>query len=387
MMPRWNPKTVLTLVLLIACCSRSLSAAEEAPFELQQDDVVVFLGGTNMLRLQQSGHFETLLTHAFAEQKPRFRDLSWEADDVFALGTVIERWRPDGFGDRNAQLRHVGTTVAIAQFGTMESFRGQEGLADFVEAYEALLDDLGEQARLIVLVSPIRFESSINPHTPDLRQRNQDLATYVAAIGELARRRDLVFVDLFHSSLDNLTRNGMHVTPEAQPRLAQEIAGRLGCATADTESLEPLRAAVREKHRLWYDYWRPANWKLLYGDDSQRQFTRGGNDYIPFREEWKRLLPLIEKAEERVWQVAAGQPDHGAARPAPEKLHGDPSANVADELRAFTVSDDLQVNLFASEEHGLTSPLAIRWDPTGKMYVTVTTTYPHVFPGDLPNDK
>ncbi len=386
-MLRCNPTRVLTLVLLSVCCNPWVNAAEKNPFELQQDDVVVFLGGTNMLRLQQSGHLESLLTHAFAEHKPRFRDLSWEADDVFALGTVIERWRPDGFGDRNEQFRRVGTTVAIAQFGAMESFRGQEGLADFVASYEALLNDLREQARLIVLVSPIRFESSNNPHTPNLRQRNQDLAAYVAAIGELAKRRDLVFVDLFNSSLDNLTRNGMHVTPEAQPRLAQEIAGQLGCATADPEFLEPLRAAVREKHRLWYDYWRPANWKLLYGDDSQRQFTRGGNDYIPFREEWKRLLPLIEKAEERVWLVAAGQPDPGAARPAPETLHGDPSADVAEELQAFTVSDDLQVNLFASEEHGLTSPLAIRWDPAGKMYVTVTTTYPHVFPGDLPNDK
>ena len=47
----------------------------------------------------------------------------------------------------------------------------------------------------------------------------------------------------------------------------------------------------------------------------------------------------------------------------------------------------MEVNLFASEADGLTNPLAIRWDTAGRAYVTVTTTYPHVFPGDVPNDK
>ena len=151
--------------------------------------------------------------------------------------------------------------------------------------------------------------------------------------------------------------------------------------------LEPLRLAIVEKHRLWYDYWRPANWKLLYGDDSRRQFTRGGEDYIPFREEWKRLTPLVAQAEQRVWQIAAGGVDPGDNRPTPEVLHGAKEADVKDELDSFSTSDGLRVNLFASEKDGLTSPLAIRWDPAGRMYVTVTTTYPHVFPGDVPNDK
>ena len=88
--------------------------------------------------------------------------------------------------------------------------------------------------------------------------------------------------------------NGMHVTPEAQVKVAQAIAGQLGVKPPAAAVLEPLRLAVIEKHRLWYDYWRPANWKLLYGDDSRRVFTRGGKDYIPFREEWKKLLPLID---------------------------------------------------------------------------------------------
>ncbi|MFP6620230.1 MAG: PVC-type heme-binding CxxCH protein, partial [Pirellulaceae bacterium] len=93
------------------------------------------------------------------------------------------------------------------------------------------------------------------------------------------------------------------------------------------------------------------------------------------------------QAEERVWQVARGGQDPGHARPQPEILHGVDDADIKKELASFKVPEGFQVNLFASEREGLTSPLSLRWDPAGRMYVTVTTTYPHVFPGDVPNDK
>ena len=51
-------------------------AAQKPPLKLGTDDVVVFLGGTDMVRAQESGHLETLLTWKFAKAKPRFRDLS-----------------------------------------------------------------------------------------------------------------------------------------------------------------------------------------------------------------------------------------------------------------------------------------------------------------------
>jgi len=356
-------------------------------WQLAEDEVVVLMGGTNMVRLQQAGYFESILTHSFAAQRPKFRDLAWEADTVFRQGSVIERWRKDGFGSRDDQLKRVGTSVIIAQFGQLESMAGPAGLNRFTRAYGELVDSFRKQARLVVLVTPTPFEKPTSPLVPDLSQQNANLALYIDAIKTIAAERKLILVDLFTNPKQGLTANGMHIKPSAQPMLARELARQLGVEVLAQETYEPLRLAVIEKHRLWFDYWRPANWKLLYGDDSRRQFTRGGDDYIPFKEEWKKLLPLIEKAEQRVWQVASGGDDPGAERPAPEVLHADKQANIKEELAAFTVPDGFQVNLFASEEEGLTSPLAIRWDPAGRMYVTVTTTYPHVFPGDLPNDK
>ena len=378
------------LLLVFLVLSAIILPANAAEFKLAQDDVVVFLGGTNTLHLQQAGYLESTLTQAFAKQKPKFRDLSWEADTVFQQGTAIERWRAKahfdddgGMGDLFAQLKRLKTDVVIAQFGQLECLAGESKLEDFTEAYSQLLDQLKAESRRVVLVSPTPFEKSSNPYLPDLSKRNSDLAKYVAATKHIAAQHDAHFVDLFTDSPTGLTtEDGMHIKPEAQSLVAANIAKQLGIA--DTKVPPKLRQAVSEKHRLWYDYWRPANWKLLFGDDARREFTRGDT---PFREEWKQLKPMIARAEERVWTIASGGDAPIHERPKPEVLHADPTANIDEELAAFTVPDGFQVNLFASEADGLTSPLNLRWDPAGRMYVTVTTTYPHVFPGDIPNDK
>ncbi|HIF34284.1 MAG TPA: c-type cytochrome [Planctomycetaceae bacterium] len=375
---------ILTIVVMLGTTCPSHA---QRKFELSDDAVVVFAGGTNMVHLQQAGYLEAILTQAFSSARPKFRDLSWEADTVYRQGTVIERWRKDGFGSRDDQLKRLGATVVVAQFGRLESMAGQSGLKDFALQYGKLVDEFRKHAGRVVLLTPTPFESPASPLIPDLSKRNADLGKYVEAIANIAAERKLLLVDLFATSKPGLTNNGMHVKPAAQAGIAADVARQLGIDVPSKADLEPLRLAVVEKHRLWYDYWRPANWKLLYGDDARRQFTRGGQDYIPFKEEWNKLLPLLTTAEQRVWQIAVGGEDVGHNRPDAENLHGDEDANIKLELASFTVSNGLNINLFASDREGLTSPLAIRWDPTGRMYVAVTTAYPHVFPGDIPNDK
>ena len=43
-------------------------------FALTKNDVVVFVGGTNMVHLQQAGYLEAMLTRAFAVARPKFPD-------------------------------------------------------------------------------------------------------------------------------------------------------------------------------------------------------------------------------------------------------------------------------------------------------------------------
>ncbi len=386
------PNSRVGIVIAVTGLLLARAGVCQQPFQISGGEVLVFQGGTNMVRLQQSGYLEAFLTDALAEGKPKFYDLSWEADTVFKQGSVVERWRKDGFGDRIEQLERLGATTVLAQFGMLESMAGMEGLASFTNAYHKLIDDYQIAQLRVVLISPTRFEAPDSTLVPDISHHNRVLALYVAAIKQIAIEREATFVDLYHheqqkNTPTRLTRNGMHLTPAAQADVAGRIAEQMGISFSPVEKLEPLLTAIREKHRLWYDYWRPANWKLLYGDDSRRQFTKASQGQVPFREEWKRLLPMIQEAEQRVWTIASGGIDPGNNRPEPEQLHGDQTADIQQELAAFTLPEGLSVNLFASDAEGLTSPLAIRWDAAGRMYVTVTTTYPHVFPGDVPNDK
>ena len=371
----------LSLLSLSLLGQPSASAGE---FSLAEKEVVAFVGGTNVGRAQEDGSLEAMLTHVFAKKEPVFRDMSWDADTVYRQSSVIERWRKNGFGDRVEQLERQKITLVIAQFGQLESMEGKERLEDFANAYERLIDDYLKQAKQVVAVAPLAFEKPANSLLPDLTVHNPSLALYVGKISKMAAERKLVFVDLFTGTPRGWTGNGMHLRADAHEKAAALWMERAGLEVSPFGEIKALREAVREKNRLWFDYWRPANWKLLYGDDSRRQFTRGK---VPFREEWKRLLPLIAKADERIRKVAAGEPDPGHDRPEPEVLHGDEQADVEKETKAFEVGYGLSVNLFADEKLGLTNPLAVRWDPNGRAYVSVTTAYPHVFPGDVFNDK
>ena len=61
----------------------------------------------------------------------------------------------------------------------------------------------------------------------------------------------------------------------------------------------------------------------------------------------------------------------------------------AGELAAFNIDPRVDVNLFASEEEfpEIACPVQIRWDAKGRLWVACSTTYPHVYPGEKPNDK
>jgi hypothetical protein len=70
--------------------------------------------------------------------------------------------------------------------------------------------------------------------------------------------------------------------------------------------MEALRLAVVEKNRLWFDYWRPMNWAFLGGD---RTFVPSSHDHNDpsvrwFPAEMEKFVPLIERAEARVQELA-----------------------------------------------------------------------------------
>lgn len=313
------------------------------PIELGSGDVVAFVGGSDLVRMQKDGRLEAALTKKFLEARPLFRDLAWEGDTVKFQGSVHDRWRRDAFGGWNDQLKRVGATVVIAQFGKMDSFEGAAGLAAFVERYGKLLDELGGDGRRVVLLEPHGFEWET--------QEGNRLADYTVAIRQLAEKRGLPSVSL------------------AEVTALEESA--------------PVNfvAAVREKHRLWYDYWWPANWKCLFGDDGKRVFSNAAEGLPSFKEEWETFPGLIAVAEAMVLKGEVPIP-----APAPSRT-GSAEADIAKELAAFEVLDGYEVNLFADESMGVANPLSVRWDADGRMFVACSDVYPQIAPGALPDDK
>ena len=295
----------LGLLALLCVALSAVPARAVEPFQLKSGEVVAFLGGTNIVNLQNSGHLESIITSAYPLTKPRFVDMAWEGDTVYAQGTKIERWREDKFGDLRQQLRDHGVTLVIAQFGKTESFGGAVRLDEFTDHYEQLISIFREQNRRVILVSPTRFERP-NELLPDSKQRNADLGAYVSATKSLATQRKCRFVDLSSFGTDGtrITSNGVHLKPEMQFPVSVEIAKQLGIPTAKRRHEQLTREIVR-KHHLWMSYWRPANWKCLYGDDGEREFGKATAGGLTLRDEWKQLPDMIAAAERRIWQLAA----------------------------------------------------------------------------------
>jgi putative membrane-bound dehydrogenase-like protein len=352
---------------------------------LSEKEVVVFVGQENFVRDQKAGELESMLAPAFAGQKPRFRSMAWEAD------TVYEQWRDLNFGPWARQLETAGATVVIAQFGQMEALDGVNRLMEFLAAYHRLLDQFATRTRRLVLVSPMPFEKPLASHAPDLTRRNHDVAAYASAIRDLARQRGAVFVDLVgplstRKSAERLTEDGIHLTEVGLREVASIIAQQLGAEENLSASMEPLREAIVEKNRLWFDCWRPANWSFAYGDRVSQTYGKGIGAEPSLTGEFERYRALVDAADARIHALARGEsvPAPAASESAaPEKQT---AMTPEEQLATFTMAEGYEVNLFASERDGVVKPTQFAWDERGRLFVACSPTYPQTRASAKPAD-
>ena len=59
----------------------------------------------------------------------------------------------------------------------------------------------------------------------------------------------------------------------------------------------------------------------------------------------------------------------------------------AEELASLNVAEGYSISLFASEADGVVKPTQIRFDGDGRLWVTTTTSYPQIRPGEAPRDR
>ncbi|MCE9606685.1 MAG: HEAT repeat domain-containing protein [Planctomycetia bacterium] len=410
----------ILIVGLLSVCLTPAASAELPKLELRKGDHVVIVGNTLAERMQYFSGFETLLHSRFPQLELVVRDLGWSADELSL------RPRSKDFRDHGHTLADHKPNVLLAMFGFDESFRGPAGLKQFEKDLESFLqspqriDDFAtsrsnwdktpdvtkappklETLRQIVLVSPIAFENLGLSTLPDGTEQNKNLELYTASMKAVAEKQGVVFVDLFHPSLElmkagkanPLTMNGVHLN-----RHGDQVVGKLldeslfGAAPVSKVDAAKLLAEVQEKNlQFFYDY-RAINGFYIYGG---RKAPFG---IVNFPAEFAKLRKMIAVRDRRIWDVAQGKEvaakidDSGTGEFTKiETNFKNPVSLTSPEESAkkFELPEGYAVNLFASEVEfpELGNPVQFAFDAKGRLWVTTMESYPMYLPGTPVDDK
>lgn len=390
---------------------------EGVPGLLEKGDRICFIGNTLADRMQHFGWLETLLQARLPDQQLVFRNLGFAADEL----TV--RPRSMNFGEPDIHLAHSKADVIFAFFGYNESFGGEAGLPDFKKNLEAFIEHTlsqkynGKSAPRLVLFSPIAHEDLQDPDLPDGTKNNQRLALYTQAMADVARQKNVPFVDLFAPTRERyaesttpLTINGIHLGPTGNRRLAEIIdcaLGGSGGGVDDEVRLETIRAAVLDKNLRWFNRYRATDGYSTYGQRAYLTFVDGQSNKDVMDREMEILDAMVANRDQRIWAVAQGREmvvdDSRVPEPIPVKTNvggGSESSSAEKEgslhylggeeaIGKMTVAKGMEVGLFASEEQfpDLVNPVQMSVDTDGRLWVAAWHTYPHWDPNKELNDK
>jgi putative heme-binding domain-containing protein len=154
---------------------------------------------------------------------------------------------------------------------------------------------------------------------------------------------------------------------------------------------DAIRKAVTDKNRQYFRRFRPLNTFYYTGG---RNKSYGYLDFLPAM---RNFDIMVSNREQRIWAMAQEKdvpakvddsnvpllPDTKESRGANRWI------TAQAELSEFKIDPRFEVNLFAGEEEfpDIAAPIQMRWDSQGRLWVSTSTTYPHVYPGNEPNDK
>ncbi|MAW53881.1 MAG: hypothetical protein CMM69_00175, partial [Rhodospirillaceae bacterium] len=366
------------------------------PLTLAKGTRIAFIGNTLLDRAQHFGHFETALQQAHPQAALTVRNLTWAADQ---LGTEP---RPANFADVEQHLTIAKADVIFAAYGFNESFAGESGLPEFRQKLTTYVAGLkakafnGEGGPRIVLVSPIANENVKGVAAAD--RNNKNIAAYTKVMREVAAAQGVGFADVFTATEEamasggsDLTINGCHLNEAGYRVFAEALFSKAFGGRKAPAVDEEVRASVIEKNKQFFRRYRPVN-TFYYTGGRNRSYG-----YLDFLPAMRNFDIMVQNRDRRIWDLAQGKAvpakiDDSNVPPLPTTA-ASRGANKwmspADELKAFKVDPRFEVNLFASEEEfpEIACPIQMRWDSQGRMWVSCSTTYPHVYPGNEPDDK
>ncbi len=365
------------------------------PFEFKPGQRVALIGNTLFDRAKHFGDFEALLHQRFPKHQLVIRNLAWSAD------TVDMQPRPENFADLEQHLAHEKIDVIIAAFGFNESFAGEPGLDKFRQDLASFLTSIqskafnGHSSARVILVSPIGNENV--PGVPAADMNNQRIALYVQAMRVVAAEQNCGFADVFETTRremespgSDLTENGIHLTGKGYELFAQSLYQAMFDEPAPPID-QSIRKVVVQQNQEYFRRYRPLN-TFYYTGGRRKEYG-----YLDFLPAMKNFDILVANRDQRIMDLAQGKtvPEKldDSNLPLLPKTKQNRGANewltAAEELKAFQVDPRFEVTLFAGEEQfpDVAAPIQMRWDARGRLWVSCSTTYPHVYPGNQPNDK
>ena len=366
----------------------------QLPLKVEPGMSIALIGNTLLDRSQDFGYLETLIQQAYPAHRLTVRNLAWSADSLHYQP------RPANFADTDQHLVFVKADIIFAAYGFNESFAGPDGLAkfktkltEFVQASKAKTFN-GKKGPQLVLLSPIASE---NITEIDAAKNNKNIRLYTRAISEVAKMHKVGFINVFDStnkamgSIGNdLTFNGCHLN-DAGYRLFGNLVFNAAFDQPTSVINEEIRAAVLEKNKQFFFRYRPVN-TFYYTGGRNRNYG-----YLDFLPAMRNFDIMTANRDQRIWNIAAGKQvpakiDDSNVPPLPATKQSRGANRLLSpeaELGEFEVDPRFDVTLFASETDfpELACPIQMRWDSQGRLWVSCSTTYPHVYPGNEPNDK
>jgi azurin/glucose/arabinose dehydrogenase len=399
--------------------------AAEALVKLQKGDHIAIVGSGLADRQQHHGWLEALIHQANPEAQLTIRNLGFAADevnlhprsaDVPPTEYFLSMKQGDTPAAHNAKIIYkagtdFGADVIFAYWGFNESFRGPAGVDAFKGELSKYLDAQlaakynGKEAPRVVLFSPIAQENLKNPDFSDGEVNNTNLALYTMAMGEVAKAKQVPFVDLFTPSRvifanasTPLTINGIHLTEAGDRQLAPvQFKALFGVDAAPTtdDRVAKIRAAVIEKNTEWHHRYRTVDQYNIYGDRSRGAYE-GVINAVTLGVEMAQRDVKTANRDHRVWAVAAGgdlkvADDNLPPVPPVPPNRKDPVPYLSGEeaLKHLKVAKGCKVEFIASEEQfpELVNPVQMNFDTKGRLWIAAWPTYPETTPTTTVFDK
>jgi len=426
-----NKVSAIFIITLFALHFWQCQSTEQPILTIDKNDHIVLVGNNLCSRMMNFGHFETEMHLRYPDNQlfirnmcdggntPGFRPHSgrfspWAFLDAEKFQTELATFSNSQghFETPDQWLTKLKADKILAFFGYSESFEGAAGLENFKGELDAFIQYTkiqeynGDSIPELVLVSPIAFQNLSDKYDfPNGAKENVNLEMYTAAIKEIADKRNIPFVDVFHPSKkwfatgEQLTIDGSQLNDRGYKKLANFLAEKVFGGKVSTTHEKLVKAAVMEKNWFWHDDYKSPNGVHVFG----RRYNPFGPENYP--DEIKKKEEMTAVRDEAIWKAAQGEAMDLAAADA--KTHpltpvstnykiGDYGRGAAkylygqDALDKLETAEGYEVALFASEEEfpALANPVQISFDNKGRLWVAVMPTYPHYRPGDAkPNDK